>query len=64
MDFNLTVISINPHTHLTGIEVWTKIIRNGTDIGYLNLNKNYDFNYQDSLQLDPPINITKVLFGH
>jgi hypothetical protein len=55
----LKVVSAIPHTHLTGTEVWTKIIRKGVDIGYLFRNKYYDFNYQNSYNLDPPVKITK-----
>ena len=57
---NITVISANPHTHLTGISVDTKIIRNGVDIGYLFANHEYDFNYQQSYLLNPYVNITIV----
>lgn len=57
---NITVIMAHPHTHLTGIELWTQIIRNGDDIGYLFRNKYYNFNYQNSYLLDPPVNLTKV----
>jgi hypothetical protein len=49
-----------PHTHLAGFEIWTKIVRDGFDIGYLFNNKYYDFNYQNTYILNPPINITKV----
>jgi len=55
---NVTIISAIPHTHLKGIQVWTKIIRKGNDIGYLFYNKYYDFNYQTSYTLNPYINIT------
>ncbi len=44
---------------MAGNEVWTKIIRKGVDIGYLFRNKYYDFNYQNSYNLDPPVKITK-----
>ena len=43
---NLTLISTIPHTHTTGIAMYTKIIRNGIDIGYVLENERYDFNYQ------------------
>ncbi len=43
---------------MTGTEVWTKIIRKGVDIGYLFRNKYYDFNYQNSYKLEPPVKLT------
>lgn len=43
---SLTVVSTIPHTHTTGISVYTKIVRNGNDIGYILDNEHYDFNYQ------------------
>lgn len=49
-----------PHTHLAGQEVWTKLIRNGTDMGYLNKNKYYDFNYQNIYTFNPRLALTKV----
>ena len=55
----MTIIASIPHTHLVGNEIWTKIIRNGSDIGYLFRNQNYDFNYQNNYLLSPFVNITK-----
>jgi hypothetical protein len=40
------VFASNPHTHLIGKRVYTKIIRNGKEIGYLQKTMNYDFDYQ------------------
>jgi hypothetical protein len=57
---NLTFISAVPHTHLTGVEIWTKIIRKGVDIGYLHRNKYYDFNFQNGYTIEPSINLTTV----
>ena len=59
-DTNMTVLFAFPHTHLTGVEVSTSIIRNGVDIGYLYRNKYYDFNYQNYYPLDPPVVLQKV----
>lgn len=56
---NITVISSIPHTHLAGTEIWTKIYRNGQDIGYLFRNRNYDFNYQNNYLFNPFVNVTK-----
>jgi hypothetical protein len=47
---------------LIGYDVWTKIVRNGIDIGYLARNPNYDFNYQNYLTLKPSVVLTKVSF--
>lgn len=58
---NITVVTSMPHTHLTGYSVDTKIIRNGLDIGYLFAVLNYNFNYQQTYLLDPPVNITMVI---
>ena len=49
------------HTHLTGIDVGTRIIRNEEDIGYLYRNKYYDFNYQFNALISPPVVLKKVL---
>ena len=57
---NITVVAVLPHTHLQGKEIWTKIIRNGKDMGYLFHNKHYDFNYQQNFVLNPPVVLTKV----
>lgn len=56
---NITIISVIPHTHLVGKEIWTKIYRKGEDIGFLHRNKNYDFNYQNNYVLNPFVTITK-----
>ena len=56
---DITIVQAIPHTHLLGKQVWTKIIRNGEYVGYLFRNKYYDFNYQQSYELDPPIKITQ-----
>ena len=52
-----------PHTHLSGLEVSTKIIRNGSDIGYLFRNKYYDFNFQNNYLLNPSVEITQVCYS-
>lgn len=57
---NITVIGTIPHTHMTGVSVDTKIIRNGTDIGYIFANHQFDFNYQQFYTLYPFVNITIV----
>jgi hypothetical protein len=57
---NLTIISAMPHTHLAGTAVYTKLIRNGKDIGYVFNIPNYDFNYQQTFTLTPYVTLTKV----
>jgi hypothetical protein len=57
---NITIVMAFPHTHLTGKEIYTKIIRNGKDIGYLFKNSYYDFDFQNIYRLDPPVILTKV----
>ena len=52
---------LKKHTHLTGMELYTKIIRNGVDIGYLFYNKYYDFNFQNSYEISPPAVVTRVI---
>ena len=34
------------HSHLVGLSMWTQIIRDGVEIGYVDKNLNYDFDYQ------------------
>ncbi len=43
-----------------GRELYTKIIRNNQEIGYLANNKYYDFNYQYINYLQQPIKLKKV----
>lgn len=56
----MTVISAMAHTHLTGTAVSTRLIRNGTDMGYIFNAPNYDFNYEQAYTLNPYLTITKV----
>ena len=44
----INVIGTFPHSHTAGASIWTQIIRNKTEIGYLDLNLNYDFDFQVS----------------
>ncbi len=55
---NLTIIQSFPHTHLAGVSVNTKLVRNGMDIGYVSNNPFYNFNYQYQIKNDPFITIT------
>ena len=56
----ITVIGYMSHTHLSGREIYTKIVKNGTEIDYLARNKYYDFHYQNTIFLEPYKNITDV----
>ena len=42
----INVIASLPHSHTAGASMWTQIIRDNKEIGYLDLNLNYDFNFQ------------------
>ena len=44
----INVIASFPHSHTAGASMWTQIIRDNKEIGYLDLNLNYDFNFQAS----------------
>ena len=56
----ITVIGFGSHTHLTGREIYTSMVKNGTEIGYLAKNKYYDFEFQNFIYLDPFIKIRDV----
>ena len=45
----INVFATLPHSHTAGASIWTQIIRDRKEIGYLDLNLNYDFNFQVSL---------------
>ncbi|CAF1072713.1 unnamed protein product [Didymodactylos carnosus] len=51
----ITVISALPHTHLQGVTVWSKLIRNNRVVKYLYNSDAYDFNYQFDNRLTEPI---------
>jgi hypothetical protein len=57
----MTVIMAFPHTHLTGVEVKTRLIRKGIDMGYVYYNKYYKFDYQQTYELEPAVVITPVI---
>ena len=42
----LNVIATFPHSHTAGASIWTQIIRDKKEIDYLDLNLNYDFDFQ------------------
>ena len=46
----INVIATFPHSHTAGASIWTQIIRNKKEIGYLDKNLNYDFNFQVNLK--------------
>ena len=45
---DINVIATFLHTHTAGTAMWTQIIRDNKEIGYLDMNLNYDFKYQVS----------------
>jgi len=53
----INVIYALPHTHLQGVSVWTKIIRNNTAVDYLFNAESYHFNYQFQHRLTQPIRL-------
>ncbi|CAF4012623.1 unnamed protein product [Adineta steineri] len=53
----INILSALPHTHLQGVSVWTKLIRNNTAVQYLFNAEAYDFNYQFENRLSEPIKI-------
>ena len=57
---NITIVGYASHTHLTGREIYTSIVKNGTELGYLAKNKYYNFEFQNTIYLDPFITITDV----
>lgn len=54
---NITVFATLPHTHLTGRQIYSKVIRNGKEVSYITYGKYYDFNYQYTNFLASPITI-------
>lgn len=55
----VTIISQNPHTHLAGRELYSKIIRNNTEVEYIANNKYYDFSQQYINYLPKPVRLYK-----
>ena len=58
----MTVVSAFSYTHSLGQRVWTKMVRNQTDRGYLFKNDYYDSQYLNYFDFNPRINITQVHF--
>jgi hypothetical protein len=56
---HISVVMAQPYAHLAATEVGTRIIRNGTDLGYLFRNKYFDFEYQSVFYLNPVVNVTQ-----
>ena len=44
----INIVASMLHSHLTGIAMWTQILRGKKEIGYLDVNLNYDFDFQVS----------------
>ncbi|CAF3964888.1 unnamed protein product, partial [Rotaria sordida] len=53
----ITLLPSFPHTHLQGISLWTKLIRNKTAVEYLFNAESYHFNYQFENRLAKPIQL-------
>ena len=43
---DINVVASFLHSHTAGTAIWTQIIRENKEIGYLDMNLNYDFNFQ------------------
>ena len=50
--YDINVIASLLHSHTAGSAIWTQIIRDNEEIGYLDMNMNYDFNFQASYNSD------------
>ena len=63
-NFDLNIVSVRAHTHLTGIGVSTKLVRNGSELGYLGRNKYFNYNFQSEIVLNKssPVKLTKVIY--
>ena len=44
----INILTSFPHSHTAGASMWTQIIRDNKEIGYLDMNLNYDFDFQVS----------------
>ena len=62
---NITVFAFQSHTHTAAKSVYTKIVKNGIETGYLAKNQYFNPNYQNTVILNNFINITQVflIFG-
>lgn len=49
-----------PQTHSAGTQIWTKIVRNKTDLGYLHKNQFFNHKYQYFYEINPRVVITEV----
>ncbi|XP_039268984.2 DBH-like monooxygenase protein 1 homolog [Styela clava] len=52
---NITVVNVVLHSHLAGRKLRLRHIRDGVELPYIAMDNNYDFNYQDSRALHPPV---------
>ena len=55
-----TLLNFLKHAHLAGIDLYTNIIRDGVDVGYLYKNKHFEIRLQTQIYFDPPVAITSV----
>lgn len=58
----ITVFAQLPHTHLAGSQVFSKVVRNGSEVEYIANNKYYDFNYQYVNFLQRPVTLKRVKY--
>jgi hypothetical protein len=46
------IISVNSHAHLAGRRIYTKVVRDGVDLGYLLDNKYFNFDLQRDIPIE------------
>ena len=56
----ITIFANIPHTHSVGIQVFSKIVRNGTEIDYIANNKYFSSDYQYLNVLAKPVTLKRV----
>jgi len=56
----IQVFSHLPHTHLAGRQIFSKVVRNGSEVEYISNNKYYSFANQYYNTLPKPVTIKKV----
>ena len=60
LDDGIHVFSVFLHTHLAGVSVVLRHIRNGTELPPIMADKSYDFNYQTTILLDQEVTVLPV----
>jgi len=58
---NITIFAQLPHTHLAGVEVYSKILRNNKEIEVISNNPYYDSNFQYIAFMQNNVVLKKVI---